>query len=113
VNWVGTSRSQGDLAGVARLGLIRMNTEPRLKWPRFVYLVAGPGLARPLGPRTKGGLAIRASLLQPQAGGNQRPPGYEPSSYRGSIRRQFHPFEGAPYGSAGVSPARFAPENMP
>jgi len=88
------------------------NQEPRLKWPRLVYLVAGGGLARPLGPRTEDGLAIRASLPQPQAGGNQRPPAYEPSSCRGGLRPQFHSFEGAPYAAAGVSLARFAPENV-
>ena len=53
-----------------------VNKEPRLKGPRFCFEVAGAGLARPLGPHTEGGLAIRASLPQPQAGGNQRPPGY-------------------------------------
>jgi len=41
---------------------------------------------------------------------NRSSPGYEPSSCSGSLRRQFHSFEGAPYGSARVSPARFAPE---
>ena len=43
--------------------------------PRFSVEVAGAGLARPLGPHTEGGLADWASLPQPQAGGNQRPPG--------------------------------------
>jgi hypothetical protein len=43
--------------------------------------------------------------------GNQRPPGYEPSSCRGGLRPQFHAFEGAPSGSARVSLARFAAES--
>jgi hypothetical protein len=34
-----------------------MNKEARLNRPPFCFEVAGGGLARPLGPRTEGGLA--------------------------------------------------------
>ena len=54
------------------------NEEPGLKRPRFVYLVAGAGLARSLGPRTVGGLVIGASLPCRTVGGNQQPPGCQP-----------------------------------
>ena len=43
-------------------------------------------------PAHEGGLA--------SGPGNQRHPGYETSSCRASLKRQFHPFEGAPRASA-------------
>jgi hypothetical protein len=41
VNRIETPRSPGDLAESSCLGLLRANKEPRLKWPRSWFLVAG------------------------------------------------------------------------
>jgi hypothetical protein len=78
-----------------------------------VRVIGSGGWTRPSPrPAHRGRAGVRASLPKLQAGGNQRPPGYKPSPCRGSLGRQFHSFEGAPYGCARLSPARFAPENM-
>jgi len=42
---------------------------------------------------------------------NRRPPGYEPSSCRASLRSQFHRSEGAPSSTVCLSPARFVTES--
>ena len=67
--------------------------------PRFSYFVAGPGLARPLGLRTEGGLVFGP--------GNLGPPGYELRSYRRGLGDNFHAREGARASAVRPSPDVF------
>jgi hypothetical protein len=65
--------------------------------PRFWFEVAGAGIARS---------GVRASLPQPQAGGNPRPPGNELQPGGGGLKQDLQPFEGTICGSVTSSPMR-------